>query len=147
MWGRSWLPALVHQLSPRRALGSAMPNCAALPEELLGSELFGRAWSILPAPSSTAPVCLKEADGGTLRSTRVAETFRRRAQAKLLRAVQQREVRRRVGVIQSQDLTMRVVAAASRDMRAGGRRRDAFRRRTCSIASTSSGVRIPPLRT
>jgi DNA-binding NtrC family response regulator len=106
----------VHHLSARRERRFCDLNCAALPDELLESELFGHAKGAFSGAVVDRAGLFEEADGGTLLLDEVAD-LSPRAQAKLLRAIQQQEVRR-VGESFSRKIDVRIIAAANRDMRA-----------------------------
>ena len=132
----------VHHLSARRERRFCDLNCAALPEELLESELFGHAKGAFSGAVVDRAGLFEEADGGTLLLDEVAD-LSARAQAKLLRAIQQQEIRR-VGESFSRKIDVRVVAAANRDMRAeaaAGRFRQDLLYRLDVIR-----IQIPPLR-
>jgi len=116
--GKELAAHALHQLSPRRERRFCDVNCAALPEELLESELFGHARGAFSGAISDRAGLFEEAHGGTLFLDEVAD-LSPRAQAKLLRAVQQQEVRR-VGESFTRKVDVRLVAAANRDMRAEG---------------------------
>jgi hypothetical protein len=105
----------LHQLSPRRERRFCDVNCAALPDDLLESELFGHTKGAFTGAVADRAGLIEEADGGTLFLDEVAD-LSPRAQAKLLRVLQQQEVRR-VGATFSRKVDVRVVSAANRDMR------------------------------
>jgi transcriptional regulator with GAF, ATPase, and Fis domain len=132
----------VHHLSARRERRFCDLNCAALPDELLESELFGHAKGAFSGAVVDRAGLFEEADGGTLLLDEVAD-LSPRAQAKLLRAIQQQEVRR-VGESFSRKIDVRIIAAANRDMRAeagAGRFRQDLLYRLDVIR-----IHIPPLR-
>ena len=132
----------VHHLSARRERRFCDLNCAALPEELLESELFGHAKGAFSGAVVDRGGLFEEADGGTLLLDEVAD-LSARAQAKLLRAIQQQEIRR-VGESFSRKVDVRIIAAANRDMRAeaaAGRFRQDLLYRLDVIR-----IQIPPLR-
>ena len=104
----------IHQLSARRERRFCDVNCAALPEELLESELFGHARGAFTGAVSDRPGLFEDAHGGTVFLDELAD-LSVRAQAKLLRVLQQHEVRR-VGETFSRPVDVRLVAAANRDM-------------------------------
>ena len=117
-------------------------NCAALPDELLESELFGHTRGAFTGAVTDKPGLFEEAHGGTLFLDEVAD-LSLRGQAKLLRVLQQHEVRR-VGETFSRKVDVRVVTAANRDMRtevAANRFRLDLLYRLDVIR-----IRIPPLR-
>ena len=140
--GKELAARAIHQLSPRRERKFCDVNCAALPDELLESELFGHArGAFTGAVADKAGLC-EEADGGSLFLDEVAD-LSPRGQAKLLRVVQQQEVRR-VGETFARKIDVRLVTAANRDMRAeaaAGRFRTDLLYRLDVIR-----IRIPPLR-
>lgn len=114
--GKELAARAIHQLSPRRERRFCDVNCAALPDELLESELFGHARGAFTGAVADKAGLFEEADGGTLFLDEVAD-LSPRAQAKLLRVLQQQEVRR-VGETFARKVDVRLVTAANRDMRA-----------------------------
>jgi DNA-binding NtrC family response regulator len=140
--GKELLARAVHQLGPRRERRFCDVNCAALPDELVESELFGHARGAFTGAVTERAGLFEDADGGTLFLDEVAD-LSPRAQAKLLRVVQQQEVRR-VGETFSRKIDVRIVAAANRDMR---READEGRfRQDLLYRLDVIRVRIPPLR-
>jgi DNA-binding NtrC family response regulator/tetratricopeptide (TPR) repeat protein len=140
--GKELVARAIHTLSPRRQRRFCDVNCAALPDELLESELFGHARGAFTGAVTERRGLMEEADGGTLFLDEVAE-LSLRAQAKLLRAIQQQEIRR-VGETFTRTVDVRVVCAANRDVRAeaaAGRFRQDLLYRLDVIR-----IRIPPLR-
>ena len=113
--GKELIARAVHYLSPRRERRFCDINCAALPDELLESELFGHARGSFTGAIADRVGLFEEAHGGTLFLDEVAD-LSPRAQAKLLRVLQQQEVRR-VGEAFARAVDVRLVAAANRDMR------------------------------
>ena len=117
-------------------------NCAALPDDLLDSELFGHSRGAFTGAVADKAGLFEEADGGTLFLDEVPD-LSPRGQAKMLRVLQQQEVRR-VGETFSRKVDVRLVTAANRDMRAeadAGRFRSDLLYRLDVIR-----IRIPPLR-
>jgi DNA-binding NtrC family response regulator len=97
-------------------------NCAALPDDLVESELFGHARGAFTGAAADRPGVFEEAHGGTLFLDEISE-LSARAQAKLLRVVQDGELRR-VGENVSRRVDVRVVSATNRALRGevtGGR--------------------------
>jgi DNA-binding NtrC family response regulator/tetratricopeptide (TPR) repeat protein len=140
--GKELVARAIHHLGPRRDRRFCDVNCAALPDELFESELFGHARGAFTGAVSDRAGLIEEADGGTLFLDEVAD-LSSRAQAKLLRVVQQQEVRR-IGETFSRKVDVRFVSAANRDLRAEGnegRFRQDLRYRLDVIR-----MRIPPLR-
>ena len=114
--GKELAARAVHQLGPRRDRRFCDVNCAALPDELLESELFGHVKGAFTGAVADKPGLFEEANGGTLFLDEVAD-LSLRGQAKLLRVLQQHEVRR-VGETFGRKVDVRIVTAANRDMRA-----------------------------
>jgi len=140
--GKELVARAIHHLSARRERRFCDLNCAALPDELLESELFGHARGAFTGAITERAGLIEEADGGTLFLDEVPD-LSPRAQAKLLRVLQQQEVRR-VGETFSRKVDVRVVSAANRDMRAeadAGRFRQDLLYRLDVIR-----IRVPPLR-
>jgi len=140
--GKELVARAIHSLSPRRERRFCDLNCAALPDELFESELFGHARGAFTGAVTERAGMIEEADGGTLLLDEVAD-LSPRAQAKLLRVIQQQEVRR-VGESFSRKVDVRIVSAANRDMRAeaaAGRFRQDLLYRLDVIR-----IRVPPLR-
>jgi DNA-binding NtrC family response regulator len=140
--GKELVARALHQLSPRRERRFCDLNCAALPDELLESELFGHTRGAFTGAVADRAGLIEEADGGTLFLDEVAD-LSPRAQAKLLRVLQQQEVRR-VGAAFSRKVDVRVVSAANRDMRreaSEGRFRQDLLYRLDVVR-----IRVPPLR-
>ena len=140
--GKELIARAIHHLGPRRSRRFCDVNCAALPDDLFESELFGHARGAFTGAVHDRAGLVEEADGGTLFLDEVAD-LSARAQAKLLRVVQQQEVRR-VGETFSRKVDVRFVSAANRDLRhegEAGRFRQDLRYRLDVIR-----IRIPPLR-
>lgn len=114
--GKELVARAVHQLSGRHARRFCDVNCAALPDELLDSELFGHSRGAFTGAVADTAGLFEEADGGTLFLDEAGD-LSPRGQAKLLRVIQQQEVRR-LGEACSRKVDVRIVAAANRDMKA-----------------------------
>ena len=140
--GKELIARAVHALSGRRQDRLCDLNCAALPDELIESELFGYVRGAFTGAMTDRAGIFEEASGGTLFLDEVVD-LSLRAQAKLLRVIQQQEVRR-LGDSRSRSVDVRIVSAANRDPRhvaqAGGFRPDlVYRLDVIRIA-------LPPLR-
>jgi two-component system response regulator HydG len=140
--GKELVARAIHDLSVRRERKFCDVNCAALPDDLLESELFGHARGAFTGAIADRPGLFEDAHGGTVFLDEIAD-LSPRGQAKLLRVLQQQEVRR-VGETFTRSVDVRIVAAANRDLRAeaeGGRFRQDLLYRLDVIR-----IRIPPLR-
>jgi DNA-binding NtrC family response regulator len=140
--GKELAARALHHLSPRRDHRFCDVNCAALPDELLESELFGHARGAFTGAVVDKPGLFEDADGGTLFLDEVPD-LTPRGQAKLLRVLQQQEVRR-VGENFGRTVDVRLVTAANRDMRVEAAE-DRFRRDLLYRLDVIH-IRIPPLR-
>ena len=112
--GKELAARAIHSLSPRRQRAFMDVNCAALPDELLESELFGHARGAFTGAVAERAGLFEAADGGTVFLDEIAD-LSPRGQAKLLRVLQQREVRR-IGESFSRAVDVRLVTAANRDV-------------------------------
>ena len=140
--GKEVVARFIHS-SSRRAKGPFVAlNCAALPDALLESELFGHEKGAFTGAAAAKPGRVELAQGGVLFLDEVGETSPP-VQAKLLRVLQEREFQR-LGGTRTLRADLRVVAATNRDLRAaierGAFREDLFYR----LAVFE--IRIPPLR-
>ena len=139
--GKELLARHLHAHSPRSKNRFVAVNCAAIPEALLESELFGHERGAFTGAVARRLGRFEEANGGTLLLDEISE-MDLRLQAKLLRAVQEREIDR-VGGSRPVSIDVRILATSNRDMQnevAGGRFREDlyFRLNVISLA-------VPPL--
>jgi transcriptional regulator with GAF, ATPase, and Fis domain len=128
--GKELIARLIHRESPRSQGPFVAINCAALPEPLLESELFGAERGAFTGAVQARAGRLEQAAGGTLFLDEVAE-MSPAVQAKLLRVLEEREFQR-LGGQRTIHADVRVIAATNRDLRRlmdhGTFRRDLFYR-------------------
>ncbi len=140
--GKESVAAAIHDRSPRRAHSFIAVNCAALPETLAESVLFGHERGAFSGALTTQIGQFEAADKGTLFLDEVGE-LSLAIQAKLLRALDSKTIQR-LGATREQKVDVRVVAATNRDLRAevaaGRFREDLYFRLGGAV------VRVPPLR-
>ncbi|MHB8380887.1 MAG: sigma-54-dependent transcriptional regulator [Candidatus Binataceae bacterium] len=140
--GKELVARAIHANSPRTAGAFVPVDCAALPENLLESELFGHERGAFTGAVASKPGLLETAGGGTVFLDEIGE-LPIGLQAKLLRAIQEREIRR-VGGTRQVRIDVRILSATNRDLRAavaaGQFRGDLFYR------IDVIDVTLPPLR-
>ncbi len=112
--GKEKYARLLHNLSPRANNTFIAVNCAAMPEELIESELFGVEKGAFTGAQQSRPGRFERAHGGTLFLDEVGE-LSASAQAKLLRVLQEGEFER-VGDTQTRHIDVRLVAATNVDL-------------------------------
>jgi DNA-binding NtrC family response regulator len=140
--GKEVVAQTIHRLSTRRDMPFIAVNCAALPDNLLESELFGHVKGAFTGAHQDKEGLFEAADGGTLFLDEIGE-LPALTQAKLLRALQGGEIRR-VGAIESQKLDVRIIAATNRDLMEAV---EEFRfREDLYYRLNVIQIRIPPLR-
>jgi two-component system response regulator HydG len=140
--GKERIARAIHQLSPRSSQRFVAVNCAAIPAELLESELFGYVKGSFTGAARDRAGLFEEADQGTLFLDEIAE-MRPSLQAKLTRALEERAIRR-LGDSSEQPVDARVVAATHRDIE--GMVADESFREDLWYRLNVAVVRIPPLR-
>lgn len=140
--GKEVLARHIHRRSRRSGGAFVALNCAAIPEALLESELFGHEKGAFSGAAARRVGKFEAADGGTLLLDEVSE-MDVRLQAKLLRAVQEREIDR-LGGSGPVKVNVRILATTNRDLvrevARGGFREDLYFR--LNVVS----LRVPPLR-
>jgi two-component system response regulator AtoC len=140
--GKEIVARLIHDSSRRGGGPFVALNCAALPEALLESELFGHEKGAFTGAVTARPGRIEQAAGGTLFLDEVGE-MSPAVQAKFLRVLQEREFQR-LGATRVQKANVRVIAATNRDLRAalasGVFREDLYYRLQVFA------IRLPPLR-
>jgi two-component system response regulator FlrC len=117
--GKEVMARYLHQKSRRAAKPFISVNCAAIPDNLLESELFGHEKGAFTGAVARRIGKFEEADGGTLLLDEISE-MDGRLQAKLLRAVQEREIDR-VGGGRPVKVDIRILATSNRDLAAAVR--------------------------
>jgi DNA-binding NtrC family response regulator len=140
--GKELVARRLHEQGPRAMRTFVAVNCAALPDTMVESELFGHERGAFTGADRTRKGAFESADGGTLFLDEVGE-LPGAAQAKLLRVLEEATVTR-LGSHQSVEVDTRVVAATNRDLDYEAAR-GAFRQDLLFRLNTHI-VRVPPLR-
>lgn len=113
--GKELAARSIHEKSSRRTAPMISVNCAAIPENLIESELFGHEKGAFTGASTQRQGLIEAANNGTLFLDEIGE-LPLEAQARLLRFLQEGEIRR-VGSVESQKVNVRLVAATHRNLK------------------------------
>ncbi|WP_029896666.1 sigma-54-dependent Fis family transcriptional regulator [Desulfohalovibrio reitneri] len=140
--GKTLTARIIHELSERNGQPFIKVNCAALPENLLESELFGHEKGAFTGATSAKAGRFEEADQGTIFLDEIGE-LGQGVQAKLLRVLQEKEFER-LGSTKTRKADVRIIAATNKDLMdevsRGTFREDLFYRLNVFP------LRVPPLR-
>lgn len=140
--GKELVARHLHAASPRAAAPFVEVNCAAIPSELIESELFGHERGAFTSAIKQRKGKFEQADGGTLFMDEIGD-MSLAAQAKVLRALQERKISR-VGSDRDIEVNVRVLAATNKDLkeeiRRGNFREDLYHRIGVVV------IRVPALR-
>jgi two-component system, NtrC family, response regulator PilR len=140
--GKELVAQAIHHESPRRNQPFVSVNCGAIPQGLMESELFGHVKGAFTGAVSDTSGLFSAADGGTLFLDEITE-IAPAVQVKLLRAIQERTIRR-VGGVRDIRVDVRLIAASNRDLTTavaeGSLREDLFYRLNVIP------IKLPPLR-
>jgi DNA-binding NtrC family response regulator len=140
--GKELVARAIHHRGPRAQRPFVAINCAAIPEFLQESELFGHERGAFTGATHTRLGCFEQANGGTLLLDELGE-MSRSTQARLLRTLQERTIRR-VGGSTELAIDVRILCATQRDLRAevaAGRFREDLYFRLVVFP-----IEVPPLR-
>jgi two-component system repressor protein LuxO len=140
--GKELVAQAIHELSERRAHGLVALHCAAVPREMLESELFGHERGAFPGADARYVGCAEQADGGTLFLDEICEVDPQ-LQSKMLRFIETKRFQR-VGGTELLKANARIIASTNRDpmeqIRQGKLREDLFYR--LNVVP----IDLPPLR-
>lgn len=140
--GKELVARAIHDASPRAAKPFVALNCAALPPELLESELFGHTRGAFTGASSAREGIFRHAHGGTLLLDEVGD-MPLPLQAKLLRVLEDSTIRP-VGSDRSVDVDVRIISATHRDLREAAARGEF--RHDLMYRLDAISIEVPPLR-
>lgn len=140
--GKELVARAIHNQSARATKAIICVNCAAIPESLIESELFGYEKGAFTGANASRIGLIEAADGGTLFLDEIGE-LPLEAQARLLRFIQEDEIRR-IGSVESSKVNVRLICATHRDLKemahAGRFREDLYYR------INVMKLELPPLR-
>lgn len=140
--GKELVARWLHAKSSRAAAPFVEVNCAAIPSELIESELFGHERGAFTSAVKQRKGKFEQADGGTLFMDEIGD-MSLSAQAKVLRALQERKISR-VGSDRDIEVDVRVIAATNKNLREeiakGNFREDLYHRLSVIV------INVPPLR-
>ncbi|MGB0732402.1 MAG: sigma-54-dependent transcriptional regulator [Pontibacterium sp.] len=140
--GKELAARAIHEQSGRAGAPMICVNCAAIPETLIESELFGHEKGAFTGANAARNGLIEAAHGGTLFLDEIGE-LPLEAQARLLRFLQEGEIRR-VGAVSPKQVDVRLIAATHRDLRALARNGDF--REDLYYRLYVMELRMPPLR-
>ncbi|MEO8028879.1 MAG: sigma-54 dependent transcriptional regulator [Bryobacteraceae bacterium] len=140
--GKELVARQIHELSPRADQPFVAINCAALPESLIESELFGHEKGAFTGAVERRGGCFEQANGGTLFLDEIGE-MPISTQTKLLRVLEDKRVRR-LGGKTEQVVDVRIVAATNRQLESS--LRDKFLRDDVFYRLSVFQIQLPPLR-
>jgi len=140
--GKELIARTIHDLSPRHGGPYIAVNCAAMPETLMESELFGHERGAFTGADRRREGCFELANGGTLLLDEITE-MKADLQAKLLRVIEEQKLRR-LGGTSEVALDVRVLAASNRNLEEA--LRDAALREDLYYRLNVFTIELPPLR-
>ena len=140
--GKEMVARALHDHGTRAEKPFVAVNCAAIPTELLESELFGHVKGAFTGAASDRPGRFREADGGTLLLDEIGD-MSPPMQAKILRMLQEREVAP-LGAARSEKVNVRVIAATHRDLTQAVQKREF--REDLYYRLNVLPIHLPPLR-
>jgi DNA-binding NtrC family response regulator len=140
--GKELLARAIHDSSLRKNNPFVAINCGAIPSELVATELFGHEKGAFTGANAARIGHFEAADGGTLFLDEIGE-LPREMQVKLLRTLQEGEIRR-IGATRTRKVDVRIIAATNRNLieevASGNFREDLFYRLAVAV------IKLPPLR-
>jgi DNA-binding NtrC family response regulator len=140
--GKEMVARMIHRLSPRAISNFIALNCAAVPETLMESELFGHEKGAFTGAAERRIGCFELANDGTLLLDEIAE-MPFLLQAKLLRVLEDKSVRR-LGSTKEKPIDVRVIAATNKDPNKAVQ--DGIMREDLLYRLNVITIKVPPLR-